>query len=368
MKKKNFAFGICAFAVALGLAACGDDASSAGPSETEEISSSAEVVIASSSSAMQSCSSAGPSETEKVSSSNSVILSSESEESSSSQKANSSSTAEVVESSSSVIASSSSAMQSCSSVVFPAEVKTSGYYDCDIYHCVTTDYLKQTMLENGVYGEILDTRDNQVYKVVVIGEGADAQIWMAQNLNYDPGDVSGMSSYAWSGCPNNKADSCAKYGRLYTWEVAMDNAGCGYGTYCNNSYEGTQGVCPSGWHLPTKEEWQQLVKPMAYSVDDYTTQWDYNGAGVELKTVDGWSYYPNTTAGTNASSFSALPAGSRYSAGHFRNSGSYASFWSASESNVLSAYSLNLYYGSDDAYLDYNYKNYAFSVRCVQNN
>ena len=201
------------------------------------------------------------------------------------------------------------------------------------------------------YGEFTDERDDQVYKTVTIG----TQTWMAENLNYDPGNVSSMGSYAWSGCYGNESSNCTKYGRLYTWEVAMDKAGCGYGTYCNNSNEGTQGICPSGWHLPTKEEWQQLVKPMAYSVDDYTTYCYYNGAGVELKTVDGWSYYDysSSTAGTNASGFSALPAGRRSGDGGFDDSGNYA-------------YYPSLNYYSDRADLDHNDKRRAFSVRCLQ--
>ena len=214
------------------------------------------------------------------------------------------------------------------------------------------------------YGEFTDERDGQVYKTVKIG----TQTWMAENLNYDPGYVSDMSSYAWSGCYNNKADSCAKYGRLYTWEVAMDDASCAYGNSCNPSGI-VQGICPSGWHLPTKEEWQQLVKPMAYSVDDNTTYWNYYGAGVELKTVDGWSYYSSSTASTNASGFSALPAGCREGGdGGFYRAGYGARFWSASEDGSDDAYYLYLYYYGGGADLGPDDKAPAFSVRCVQNN
>lgn len=148
------------------------------------------------------------------------------------------------------------------------------------------------------------------------------------------------------------------------WEVAMDKAGCGYGTYCNNRYEGTQGVCPSGWHLPTKEEWQKLVKPMANSVYDHTTYWFYNGAGIELKTVDGW--YSSSNKGTNAFGFSALPAGIRYYDGYFYNAGDYACFWSSGEYSSYDANGLDLYYGESYAYMgDYSKYN-AFSVRCLK--
>ena len=61
-----------------------------------------------------------------------------------------------------------------------------------------------------------DPRDKNVYKTVKIcnDDESSCQTWMGENLNYDPGDVSSMSSYAWSGCFKDKEDSCAKYGRL----------------------------------------------------------------------------------------------------------------------------------------------------------
>lgn len=54
------------------------------------------------------------------------------------------------------------------------------HYDCGVYNCVTTEYLNQEMLAAGEYGELLDERDNQVYRTIQIGN----QVWMAQNLNY----------------------------------------------------------------------------------------------------------------------------------------------------------------------------------------
>jgi hypothetical protein len=78
-----------------------------------------------------------------------------------------------------------------------------------------------------------DGRDQQVYKAACIGD----QIWMAQDLNYN---------VAGSYCYDNNADNCETYGRLYKWEAAMAGAGS---SAANPS--GVQGVCPSGWHLPS---------------------------------------------------------------------------------------------------------------------
>lgn len=74
------------------------------------------------------------------------------------------------------------------------------------------------------YGEIVDSRDGQVYKTVAI----DTQTWMAENLNYAYKGVKfnyeGYISDSTSWCYDNKVTNCDKYGRLYTWSAVMDSA------------------------------------------------------------------------------------------------------------------------------------------------
>ena len=210
-----------------------------------------------------------------------------------------------------------------------------------------------------VTGTMTDSRDGQTYKTVKIGN----QVWMAENLNYAytgvPYNYSGNTSDSTSWCYSNAAANCTKYGRLYTWAAAMDSVGtwstngkgCGYGKTCSPTYP-VRGVCPEGWHLPTQTEWNTL----------FTAVGGQSTAGKMLKSTSGWNSSDN---GTDAYSFSALPAGYRYSSGNFILEGSFASFWSSSESYSRGAYRMALDY-NDNAFLDGDYKDLGFSVRCVR--
>lgn len=174
---------------------------------------------------------------------------------------------------------------------------------------------------------------------------------MAENLNYET-----ANSY----CYNDNVSNCTKYGRLYTWAAAMDSVGtwstnskgCGYGTTCSPTYP-VRGICPEGWHLPTKAEFETLFA----AVGGKST------AGKMLKSTSGWNSSGN---GTDAYAFSALPAGYRYRGGNFDSEGLSASFWSSTEDNSNDAYYMDLNYGIDFADLYDNYKSDGFSVRCLK--
>ena len=101
------------------------------------------------------------------------------------------------------------------------------------------------------------------------------QTWMAENLNITL-DLGGrpIDAIAY----NNDPGLAAVYGRLYTWDGAMQ-------------------ACPPGWHLPSIEEWQELF--------DFLGGIDV--AGGKMKTVDRWD--PPNTGASNSSGFNALPAG-----------------------------------------------------------
>ena len=214
--------------------------------------------------------------------------------------------------------------------------------------------------DNCEYGTLTDDRDGQTYKIVKIGE----QWWMAENLNYAYTDVpfkySSYTSDSTSWCYDNDAANCAKYGRLYTWAAAMDSVGtwstngmgCGYYMECSPTNP-VRGVCPEGWHLPDTTEWKALFD----AVGGWAT------AGIMLKSTEGWISNGN---GSDAYSFSALPAGDRYSDGDFISEGNGAYFWSSTEGGSDYAYYMYLSYYDVIAHLDYIYKDYGFSVRCLK--
>ncbi len=199
------------------------------------------------------------------------------------------------------------------------------------------------------YGMFTDSRDGQVYKTVKIG----TQTWMAENLNYsDSVRTPSLKKRSW--CYENSADSCAKYGRLYSREVAKS-------------------VCPEGWHLPTGAEWQTL----------YDFVENDQGVGIHLKSQRGWGCSDDVSQGQDTYGFSALPAGlfsmceencGSFLGGSFSlffEAGTDASFWADSyreEYGDVSAYwSVNCYYGNVFKQYGWEHEEYSgMPVRCVK--
>jgi uncharacterized protein (TIGR02145 family) len=116
---------------------------------------------------------------------------------------------------------------------------------------------------------------------------------------------------------------------------------------------GRQGVCPSGWHIPSDGEWDVLLSAVGGS----------STAGTKLKAASGWY---NNGNGTDEFGFSALPGGNGDSGGNFLNVGNYGYWWSATENYSNGAYSRNMYYLSSYVGRDGSYKSNLLSVRCVR--
>jgi uncharacterized protein (TIGR02145 family) len=134
----------------------------------------------------------------------------------------------------------------------------------------------------------------------------------------------------------------------------------------NSNPSKVQGVCPTGCHLPSDEEWKELEMYLGMSqAEADKTGWHGTNEGGKMKDTVYW-VSPNTGA-TNESGFSAFPGGYRdYKFGYFYNLHEEAKFWSSTESGIYNAFIRGLQYDRSDI-ITYtsNYKNTGASVRCI---
>ena len=258
------------------------------------------------------------------------------EVSSSSEKPVESSSSEQVEESSSSEKSSSSSAKSSSSEESSSSVQDANSSSSDI---------SSSSILGCIYGEdIYDTRDGKTYKTVKIGE----QEWMAENLNYD---VQNYESSYRSWCYDNKdgkdgeVDNCQKYGRLYRWSVVIDSLTlakdsaitCGHRSLGEGSCSipnKWKGICPTGWHVPTLKEWNDLIKYVGGS----------DIAGKKLKSSEGWENLGGIN-GTDEVCFSGLPVGYKLGT-KFYDVSNNMKFWAANayEHSTVAAYAVQGHY------------------------
>ena len=176
------------------------------------------------------------------------------------------------------------------------------------------------------------------YKNVVIG----GKPWMAANLAVSADkDGKPVTCYADT---KKDADFVKKYGCLYQWAEARN-------------------VCPAGWHLPSKAEFEDLLK----AVGTNNNKVKPNPAFAALIAKDALWTGEHSDKATNSSAFGALPAG-QWIGGNYDIFGTYAYFWSDTvyeEEEADSAYLLSL--GEGYASVMNDDQSYAYSVRCVKN-
>lgn len=204
-----------------------------------------------------------------------------------------------------------------------------------------------------------DAKTEQLYKMVTIApEGTDySETWMAENLNYKT-----ENSWCGGGSEATEGD-CSVYGRLYTWAAAFGKTEeeCGNGGKCNLGNGNVQGVCPEGWHLPSRDEWEKLIVAVDDNITEYT---DKNVAGQFLRSKTGGKK-PSSIINEDTFGFSALPAGHKED-GRYRYEGYAAYIWSSSENNGYSAYYIYLHFIHEVTYVSTGAKFYGFSVRCLK--
>lgn len=188
--------------------------------------------------------------------------------------------------------------------------------------------------------------DNSHYTIVRIG----SQTWMAENLkSLHYSDGTSINYYDYGNDPNNSLI----YGRLYAWSSAMKGAASS-----NTNPGEVQGVCPTGWHLPGKSEWQQLG----------TTLGGLTIAGGKLKET-GTSHWiaPNTGA-TDEHGFTALPAGMHDFTNIFQWIGDHCAFSTATGNPAMvEVTAIMLQTSSGILTIGTFHPDDALSVRCLKN-
>ena len=147
----------------------------------------------------------------------------------------------------------------------------------------------------------------------------------------------GVSTPAYCWYNNNEVANKATYGALYNWYTA-----------------GTGNLCPTGWHVPTADEFTIL-----YTYLDGT-------AGGKLKETGTTHWADPNTGATNESGFTALPGGYRHNAGMFTGIVNYGYWWMASEGGATYAWCRYLDNTSGNVVRPNVDKKNGMSVRCLK--
>ncbi|MCF8234642.1 MAG: hypothetical protein K9G67_06710 [Bacteroidales bacterium] len=199
---------------------------------------------------------------------------------------------------------------------------------------------------------VTDIRDQQKYATVSIS----GLCWLAQNINVgtriDSSVMQTDNNVIEKYCYRDVEDSCNTYGGLYQWNEMMQYS----------MTEGSQGICPLGWHIPSHDEFTDLVSALGGS----------SVAGGKMKTTGtieagtGLWYDPNTDA-TNISGFSTLPGGSMSVGGPYQNLGYRASFWHYNTLGITMKLNFWISYDSGETGGYLTPETDALSIRCVKN-
>ncbi len=169
--------------------------------------------------------------------------------------------------------------------------------------------------------------EGNIYPVKKFGNN----IWMLQNLRVKHGPHCNPIE---SRSINNDDMNTENYGRLYTWEVAMDGS----------NVPGSRGICPEGWHIPTDKEWTTLINYIQESlVEGKNTKHQIENA---LNVV----YAGNYNSGSNLFSF--------------KDKETY--FWTSDEYNRSNAWMRNISKANSGFNRSAVNKDYSFSLRCVK--
>jgi len=218
---------------------------------------------------------------------------------------------------------------------------------CTILLGVFVNLIMSCNREDNPPGPVSDIEGN-TYKTVQIGD----QVWMAENLKSstlsdetvilditDALEWSELTTPALCWYDNDEFSNKDTNGALYNYYTVI-----------------TGKLCPDGWHVPSRDEWQQLRDVLG----------DTLTGGGKLKEEGTLHWKTPNTGAVNSTRFTALPAGIRYFEGTFNSSSFFTSFWSSTESDNNKAWYLSLHYSDASAAMSRISKKDGFSVRCIK--
>lgn len=228
---------------------------------------------------------------------------------------------------------------------------------------------------DGIIQNAVKDYDGNTYNATKLGN----QVWMASNLkttHYADGtaiplgnmltDVSSHNPFRYY--PDNNSSLVNKSGYLYNWSAVVKGT-----TSSSTSPSGIQGICPTGWHVPSAAEWTELTDYLGSKSEYYCTD-NINHIAKAMAATSGWNQcaYANTPgnnqAANNASGFNAVPAGESHQTPQYY--GDNAFFWTSTAANpnpeVLMAEFRSLCYYEAFVSADNEFKELGMSVRCVR--
>ena len=225
---------------------------------------------------------------------------------------------------------------------------------------ITNNSTSPEYVNSNCPNNITDYEGNE-YGVVEINN----KCWMRHNLR-----VKHFSNGLALQLGNSRLSSTEEY--YYFPEGQSSLASYPYGFLYNwSAVKNTNGLCPKGWHVPSKEEWQNLFAYFSMQYSICTS----NGKRFFVQSLVDPSYWPSVNcdccpAQKNykiLSGFDAIPSGYAGENGKYFGFNQDAYFWSSTSDGVDKAYFVSIYYTEPEVLHNYNYIKYGMSVRCVKN-
>ena len=202
----------------------------------------------------------------------------------------------------------------------------------------------------------------------------NGQCWMTQNIKELPNGVAITANQWLATSPGDQGfygyfntittgasgwattEPTANVGLLYQWSAAM----------LGSTTERAQGICPTGWHIPSDCEWMYLEHGIGMSLSEQTLN-AVRADNADNQGTPGYKLRSAGTGQTNASGFSALVNGYRIADGTFVNFATFGAFWTSSAvSGATNATLRYLWSGKRGVGRNSDLKALALNVRCLK--